>query len=56
MDPKATLRQVLQAIVDGDRTEARMGLQALHDWLRQDGHMPTKNDVADICSSFTRMS
>jgi len=56
MDPKATLRQVLQAMIDGDRTEARMGLQALHDWLRRDGHIPTKSDVAEICSGFSRSS
>jgi hypothetical protein len=55
MDPKATLQQVLQAIVDGDRTEARMGLQALHDWLRHGGHMPTENDVAEICRSHARI-
>ena len=42
----ATGRVEMQAIVDGGRTEARMGLQALHDWLRHDGHMPTANDVA----------
>ena len=43
MDPNAALRLLLWALADGDRDEAIDAAEALSEWLRKGGFMPSRN-------------
>jgi hypothetical protein len=40
MDPNAALRDIIEAVAQGDRDALLEHLEALYDWLRNGGFMP----------------
>lgn len=52
MNPKATLRQLLQAIHDGDRRLAQDLSWVFSDWLKRRGFLPSPADLAEVCAEF----
>ena len=50
MDPKAAVRDLLVALMDGNREAAWDALEALVDWTsRRHGFLPSPADVKAIC-------
>jgi hypothetical protein len=52
MDPKATLRQMLEAIKDGDPAIVEEAARNLADWVMRGGALPTPADLTEICAKF----
>lgn len=52
MDPKATLRHLLEAMQNNDPAEAVERLHDLESWFETGGFMPSPDDLSEICASF----
>jgi hypothetical protein len=52
MDPIEALRDLLQAIKDGDRRQAAAFAGILHEYWRFTGRMPSPEDLEKLCGEF----
>jgi len=55
MDPTMTLQLALEAIAEDNREDAIEHLEALSEWLRKGGFLPTLDDlsIADLLGTIS---
>jgi hypothetical protein len=53
MDPKAALRNFLEAVAQQDRNQAREALEDLMRWHDAGGFLLSKDDLTEVCSEFS---
>jgi hypothetical protein len=52
MDPDATIDRIIDALEDGDDTEAAWALEDLADWLQRGGFWPKKKNIERLCRAM----
>lgn len=56
MDIKVTIRQLIAALLEGDRTDALELAEALASWLDKDGFIPKSSAIVsmleDLCDRY----
>lgn len=50
MDPKAVLRDLLDALETDDRDAAEEAAERLHEWIRRGGFLPTLADALIVAN------
>ncbi len=52
MDPKACLRNLLQAISSGYPEDTTTACNDLAEWIKKGGALPTQDDLSELCHEF----
>ena len=48
MDVTTTIRQLIAALLEGDRSDALELMEALASWLEKDGFIPSEKEILEI--------